>query len=174
MGKEEKKGIGNGKNDTIRIAIVGIGDVPFAIKSILQYYLRFNDFAPTHSLVVALFVFWVYFYFLFFYSYFLFTEFVSARSPILLLLITVYNICYNNCYCVCVIICRKTIPLIIIEEGSYEKDVLFYVNLGEPQMVGGKISIYISIVYTNTFPIYTYRHTINVHGLEIEFFCTDS
>lgn len=65
MGKEEKKGIGNGKNDTIRIAIVGIGDVPFAIKSILQYYLRFNDFAPTHSLVVALFVFWVYFYFLF-------------------------------------------------------------------------------------------------------------
>lgn len=25
-----------------------------------------------------------------------------------------------------------------MEEGSYEKDVLLYVNLGEPQMVGGK------------------------------------
>lgn len=37
------------------------------------------------------------------------------------------------------IICRKTIPLVIIEEGSYEKDVLFYVNLGEPQMVGGNV-----------------------------------
>lgn len=34
--------------------------------------------------------------------------------------------------------CRQTIPLIILEEGSYEKDVLFYVNLGEPEMVGGK------------------------------------
>ncbi|GAB0087601.1 uncharacterized protein DMENIID0001_019290 [Sergentomyia squamirostris] len=28
------------------------------------------------------------------------------------------------------------IPLMILEEGSYEKDVLLYVNLGEPQMVG--------------------------------------
>lgn len=34
---------------------------------------------------------------------------------------------------------RKTIPLVILEEGSYEKDVLLYVNLGEPQMVGGNI-----------------------------------
>lgn len=25
-----------------------------------------------------------------------------------------------------------------MEEGSYEKDVLFYVNLGEPEMIGGK------------------------------------
>lgn len=33
---------------------------------------------------------------------------------------------------------RKIIPLVILEEGSYEKDVLLYVNLGEPQMVGGK------------------------------------
>lgn len=33
---------------------------------------------------------------------------------------------------------RKTIPLVILEEGSYEKDVLLYVNIGEPQMVGGK------------------------------------
>ncbi|XP_037910122.1 sodium/calcium exchanger 1-like isoform X6 [Hermetia illucens] len=30
---------------------------------------------------------------------------------------------------------EKVIQLGIIEEGSYEKDVLFYVNLGEPQMV---------------------------------------
>lgn len=30
---------------------------------------------------------------------------------------------------------EKEIPLGILEEGSYEKDVLFYVNLGEPQMV---------------------------------------
>lgn len=32
---------------------------------------------------------------------------------------------------------RQIIPLVILEEGSYEKDVLFYVNLGEPQMIGG-------------------------------------
>lgn len=32
---------------------------------------------------------------------------------------------------------RQIIPLVILEEGSYEKDVLLYVNLGEPQMVGG-------------------------------------
>lgn len=31
---------------------------------------------------------------------------------------------------------EKTIQLVIIEEGSYEKDVLFYVNLGEPQQIG--------------------------------------
>ncbi|XP_031629723.1 sodium/calcium exchanger 1 isoform X2 [Contarinia nasturtii] len=31
---------------------------------------------------------------------------------------------------------EKCIPLVILEEGSYEKDVLLYVNLGEPQMVG--------------------------------------
>lgn len=33
---------------------------------------------------------------------------------------------------------RQNIPLIILEEGSYEKDVLFYVNIGEPTMIGGK------------------------------------
>ncbi|EDS26143.1 conserved hypothetical protein [Culex quinquefasciatus] len=31
---------------------------------------------------------------------------------------------------------EKTVQLVIIEEGSYEKDVLLYVNLGEPQQVG--------------------------------------
>lgn len=34
--------------------------------------------------------------------------------------------------------CRKTIFIPIIKEDSYEKDVLFYVELGEPQMSGGK------------------------------------
>ncbi|XP_055545055.1 sodium/calcium exchanger 1 isoform X2 [Wyeomyia smithii] len=34
---------------------------------------------------------------------------------------------------------EQTIQLGIIEEGSYEKDVLFYVNLGEPQQIGGII-----------------------------------
>lgn len=33
---------------------------------------------------------------------------------------------------------RQNIPLVILEEGSYEKDVLLYVNIGEPHMVGGK------------------------------------
>lgn len=33
--------------------------------------------------------------------------------------------------------CRKMIPLVVMEEGSYEKDVLLYINLGVPQMVGG-------------------------------------
>ncbi|XP_060805037.1 sodium/calcium exchanger 1 isoform X2 [Amyelois transitella] len=31
---------------------------------------------------------------------------------------------------------EKTIPLHIIEEDSYEKDVLFYVNLGDPELLG--------------------------------------
>lgn len=31
------------------------------------------------------------------------------------------------------------IQLVIVEEGSYEKDVLLYVNLGELQMVEGKL-----------------------------------
>lgn len=33
---------------------------------------------------------------------------------------------------------RKIITIGIIEEGSYEKDVTFYVNLGEPTMAPGK------------------------------------
>lgn len=32
---------------------------------------------------------------------------------------------------------EKSIDVVILEEGSYEKDVLFYVNLGEPQVSGG-------------------------------------
>ncbi|XP_059610533.1 sodium/calcium exchanger 1 [Phlebotomus argentipes] len=35
---------------------------------------------------------------------------------------------------------EKMIPLVILEEGSYEKDVLLYVNLGEPQMVGDELA----------------------------------
>ncbi|XP_055696023.1 sodium/calcium exchanger 1 isoform X3 [Lutzomyia longipalpis] len=34
---------------------------------------------------------------------------------------------------------EKMIPLVVLEEGSYEKDVLLYVNLGEPQMVGASL-----------------------------------
>lgn len=40
--------------------------------------------------------------------------------------------------------CRKAIPLIVLEEGSYEKDVLMYINLGVPQMVGGMCLVQIS------------------------------
>lgn len=36
---------------------------------------------------------------------------------------------------------RKIITVGIIEEGSYEKDVLFYVNIGEPIMAPGKTKI---------------------------------
>lgn len=36
------------------------------------------------------------------------------------------------------------VPLVVLEEGSYEKDVLMYVNLGVPQMVGGKSVVQIS------------------------------
>ncbi|CAG9763896.1 unnamed protein product [Ceutorhynchus assimilis] len=35
---------------------------------------------------------------------------------------------------------EKVIPLTIIEEDSYEKDVLFYVQLGEPLMVGDEVA----------------------------------
>ncbi|XP_077285688.1 sodium/calcium exchanger 3 isoform X2 [Arctopsyche grandis] len=38
---------------------------------------------------------------------------------------------------------EKFIPLRIIEEDSYEKDVLFYVNLGDPQMVGEMFEVYL-------------------------------
>jgi hypothetical protein len=49
---------------------------------------------------------------------------------------------------------RKTIPLTIIEEDSYEKDVLFYVQLGEPQMSGGKISINVSAVLLSSYQFF--------------------
>lgn len=61
-----------------------------------------------------------------------------------------------------VIICRKTIPLIILEEGSYEKDVLFYVNLGEPQMVGGKIIFIEYFVYYNNNHLYIYKFVLDL------------
>lgn len=57
---------------------------------------------------------------------------------------------------------RKMIPLVILEEGSYEKDVLFYVNLGEPQMVGGNVLKLITCIHTYTnielyFPMNSYK-----------------
>lgn len=54
--------------------------------------------------------------------------------PLIFVLLKLYSI---SC-----LFFRKCIPLVILEEGSYEKDVLFYVNLGEPQMVGGKVLSY--------------------------------
>lgn len=36
---------------------------------------------------------------------------------------------------------RQSIFLTIIKEDSYEKDVLFYVQLGDPEMSGGKQKI---------------------------------
>lgn len=49
--------------------------------------------------------------------------------------------------------------MVILEEGSYEKDVLFYVNLGEPQMVGGKVLLYFGIFYffSHKFIIVSFR-----------------
>ncbi|GBP22200.1 hypothetical protein EVAR_10710_1 [Eumeta japonica] len=50
---------------------------------------------------------------------------------------------YAPLYCVlrhtrvCLFLEIKIHSLHIIEEDSYEKDVLFYVNLGEPELVGG-------------------------------------
>jgi hypothetical protein len=35
-------------------------------------------------------------------------------------------------------VCRKTIPVNIIDEDSYEKDVLFYAQLGEIRMLDGE------------------------------------
>ena len=33
---------------------------------------------------------------------------------------------------------RKIIPLAILEEDSYEKDVLFYMEISDPQQLGGE------------------------------------
>lgn len=46
---------------------------------------------------------------------------------------------------------RRLITLTIIEEDSYEKDVLFYVQLGEPQMSGGKKFSSFFVVYVFLF-----------------------
>lgn len=47
-------------------------------------------------------------------------------------------------------LCRKVIQLTILEEGSYEKDVLLYVNIGEPQMVGGKLICFMFCLIKNS------------------------
>lgn len=52
------------------------------------------------------------------------------------------------------------IPLVVLEEGSYEKDVLLYVNLGEPQMVGGKIIAFIIIYYIFEIDTLSYKCVI--------------
>lgn len=54
---------------------------------------------------------------------------------------------------------RKSITLTIIEEDSYEKDALFYVELGEPQLQGGeselhKLSLYFNIWEANAVALF--------------------
>lgn len=34
----------------------------------------------------------------------------------------------------------------VVEEGSYEKDVSLYVQLGEPRLVGGKLIFFIFVL----------------------------
>lgn len=57
-------------------------------------------------------------------------EFRRARPSLITIYLFIISFLFR--------ISRQTIPLVILEEGSYEKDVLLYVNIGEPQMVGGK------------------------------------
>jgi hypothetical protein len=37
---------------------------------------------------------------------------------------------------------RKMIPLAIIDEESYEKSLIMYVNIGEPRHIAGKIDFF--------------------------------
>jgi hypothetical protein len=52
--------------------------------------------------------------------------------------------------CLC---CRKTIPVNITDEDSYEKDVLFYAQLGEIRMLDGESSWH---AFPGTITIYPY------------------
>jgi len=40
--------------------------------------------------------------------------------------------------CIALLMDRKYISIQILEEDSYEKDVLFYVNLKDPRLADGK------------------------------------
>lgn len=60
-------------------------------------------------------------------------------------------------------ICRKFIPLGIIEEGSYEKDVLFYVNIGEPIIAPGTYMFSICLYSLHILYIYIHKLTIYIH-----------
>jgi hypothetical protein len=35
---------------------------------------------------------------------------------------------------------RKLIPLVIIDEESYEKSLIMYVNIGDPRHIAGKVA----------------------------------
>ena len=37
--------------------------------------------------------------------------------------------------------CRKTISLEIVDEESYEKNLIMYVNIGEPRQIAGKFFV---------------------------------
>lgn len=41
---------------------------------------------------------------------------------------------------------RKSIPIQIIGESLYEKDVLFYFTIGEPKSMAGKLHIFLTIL----------------------------
>ena len=45
------------------------------------------------------------------------------------------NLKFFPCLC-----SRQAIPLQILEEDSYEKDVLLYLEIGEPYQLGGEVS----------------------------------
>lgn len=54
----------------------------------------------------------------------------------------------------CDFVCfRKVIPIYITEEDSYEKDVLFYVQLGEPRMLGGRILSFYNTITLSLVPL---------------------
>jgi hypothetical protein len=54
-------------------------------------------------------------------------------------------------------VCRKTIPLVIIDEDSYEKDMLFYAQLGEIRMLDGESTvIYFDVQSSDTLNINAY------------------
>ncbi|CRL05215.1 CLUMA_CG018329, isoform A [Clunio marinus] len=65
----------------------------------------------------------------------------------------------------------KDIPLVILEEGSYEKDVLFYVNIGEPQMIG--VSFLTDICLQNT-SIQTCKVFLSSKSLNTAQWCSSS
>jgi hypothetical protein len=59
---------------------------------------------------------------------------------------------------------RKTISIPIIEEESYEKNVVMYVKLGEPKHIAGNAHIWTHIFMTNKTHICTHACIIHIHG----------
>lgn len=67
---------------------------------------------------------------------------------------------HRNCFRASFDCFRKMINLEIIEEDSYEKDALFYVELGEPLLQGGEYWVFRFMIFwytiktENHFPLY--------------------